>query len=82
MPLSRSDSTLRPLLGVRPVIEGLGLRREARASDLHSPELAALLDGSPDAPPALSQNAFWGDHSENNSDPGSFEDGEGAPKMG
>jgi hypothetical protein len=34
-----------PLLGVRPVIEGTGLRREASAADLHSPELAALLDG-------------------------------------
>jgi hypothetical protein len=34
-----------PLLGVRSVIEGSGLRRESGASDLDSPELAALLDG-------------------------------------
>src|SRR5215469_3454922 len=62
----------RPLLGVRPAIERFGLRREAGASDLYSPELAALLDGrhrtvllngvSPGCAtgtvPKLSQNAF------------------------
>jgi len=34
-----------PLLGLRPVIEGSRLRREAGAADLDSPKLAALLDG-------------------------------------
>ena len=34
----------RPLLGMRPVIESLGLRHKAGATDLHSPELTAFLD--------------------------------------
>jgi hypothetical protein len=34
-----------PLLGVRPVVESLGLRREAGTSYLYSPELTAFLDG-------------------------------------